>query len=102
MIILETSYEYASRPVTALNELAILDMMGHQGWEMIDLGPNRVHFRRPRRRAALIAWEYQRKTSAADTRLHQEMLNRGWMPAGDWALFHYFKRPARLLPDDVA
>jgi hypothetical protein len=51
MVTVETDYEYRSRSATALNELAILDQMGREGWELIDLGPFNLHFQRPRVRA---------------------------------------------------
>jgi hypothetical protein len=94
MITVETGYEYASRNATALNEMAILDRMGREGWELIDFGPRRLHFRRPRDRAAIARWEYARRTAVFGDRVRQEMRAQGWQPAGTWVLLRYFKRQA--------
>jgi hypothetical protein len=93
MVTVDTDYEYRSRSATALNELAILDTMGREGWEVIDLGPFNLHFRRPRVRAAVVPWEYARRTALPGAHVRQAMRAQGWGCTGDWVLFHYLKRP---------
>ena len=93
ILTLGTKYEYTSRTVTAMNEPVILEWMGKWGWEMIDIGPSSLYFQRPRDRATIIPWVYARLTAVLGDRGRQEMRAQGWEPAGDWVLFHYFKRP---------
>ena len=88
-----TMWDYRTREATDLTEDEILNEVGEEGWELIDLGPMALHLRRPHDRALHIQWEYVRHDGAINAEERQHLLTQGWQPASHSAAFHYFKRP---------
>ena len=95
MTLTQAKWEYSDRLATALDEVGLLERMGHEGWEMIGIGPLVINFRRPEENAFRCAWEHRRLNGALASRTRQSLEDEGWLYCGTWmGVFHYFKRPA--------
>lgn len=89
------TWEYQDRLAVAFNEIAVLEQMGEEGWELISFGPLVLNFRRPEDPALRVRWHYQRRQGLLSHRHRQDVEREGWVFAGSWmATYHYFKRPA--------
>jgi hypothetical protein len=85
------TWNYARRKATALDEVKILEEMGREGWELVDLGAYYLEFRRPVDEEKAAKWEYERYGGLNHKGVRRDKLSREWEPAGRWALFLYFK-----------
>ncbi|GAA5502012.1 hypothetical protein Dxin01_01751 [Deinococcus xinjiangensis] len=87
-------FEYTTRNANAFSELDTLKDMGELGWELTDVGLNRLDFRRPTDTQAT-KWLYQRLSGGLTNAQKQELAAQGWQFVVSWMgmAFHYFKRP---------
>lgn len=86
------TWKYTRRTATAFDEVGILDEMGREGWELIDLGVLYLEFRQPVDDQRVTTWEYHRHLGLAHGDVRRQRLADGWEPAGRWGPFLYFKR----------
>jgi hypothetical protein len=70
--------------VGAASEEDLLAEEGQAGRELVDADATRLLFRQTERR-----WDHLRSVGP----LSSEELADGWMPAAEWFVFHYYKRP---------
>lgn len=90
----EADWEYQTRSATALNEWGILRDMGELGWELTDVGPGKLEFRRPTTKPHT-KWLYQRLSGPLSEQQKQELIQQGWQFVASWlgVVFQYFKLP---------
>lgn len=60
MTTLNEAWEIQEKTATAFNEVAVLETMGEDGWEMTGFGAAALHFRRPENAGLHRTWEYKR------------------------------------------
>ncbi len=97
MIALNETWEHAKKTATALDEKAVLEQMGEEGWEMTGFGLANLQFRRPTNATLRRKWEYERVTGLMTQSTRVELEKQSWSFLGNWlGTFHYFKREARL------
>ncbi len=91
--------EYLQRTfrATAFDEVDILFKVGQEGWELTGVGPYALYCRRPLISEQTYHWEYMRRTGVNGSKILREMEAAGWMPCGQWVVFHYFKRKVQTL-----
>jgi DNA-binding XRE family transcriptional regulator len=96
MIALNETWEYKKKTATALNELAVLEQMGEEGWEMTGFGLAALHFRRPENADLRRRWDYKRVNGLLTNANRTEVEKQSWRFLGSWmGTFHYFKREER-------
>jgi hypothetical protein len=74
---------------TALNEMAMLEVEGQAGRELIDTGPLKLYLRQTERR-----WAYERMAGIFPDSVRRQMERDGWTWVSTWYPFLYFKRDA--------
>jgi len=79
---------------TAFDEMAILQVAGRDGWELLDVGAYALYCQRPADKTQFKRWEYLRRVGIDHNGIIEEMIADRWQPCGHWVLFHYFKRQA--------
>ena len=96
MIALQESWTYKKKIATAFSEMAVLETMGEEGWEMTGFGAAALHFRRPETADLRRKWEYRRVNGLLTKADRGELEKQSWSFLGNWmGTFHYFKREAR-------
>lgn len=74
-------------PLTAFDEMEVLEREGLQGWQLVDFGPY-FHVVEASDRP----WEHRRVPFAVGSRLRR-LEAEGWTPVGAWFPWRYLKRP---------
>ncbi|GHF72924.1 hypothetical protein GCM10017782_08170 [Deinococcus ficus] len=84
----------ASRPATPDTDGPVLHRMGLDGWELIGVAPDMLHFRRPAEQPAQ-QWAYDRLDGDLPAGTQAERARSGWAYVASWPgrALHYFKRP---------
>ena len=96
MTALNEIWEFKKKSATAINEVAVLEAMGEDGWEMTGFGAAALHFRRPENAGLRRKWEYNRVNGLLTNSGRTELEKQAWSFLGNWmGVFHYFKREAR-------
>jgi len=85
-------WHYRTFRATAFDEMEILFKSGHEGWELLNVGPYALYCRRLVENNAIVRWEYSRRTGTRPEKIMKEMAEDSWQPCGQWIVFHYFKR----------
>lgn len=76
-------------PLTAFNEMEVLEREGREGWHVVDFGPFTHVVERSDH-----PWEYRRVPFAVGPRLRR-LEDEGWIAVGAWFPWCYLKRPLR-------
>lgn len=87
----ESGWQYQDRLATAFDEVAVLDQMGGEGWELTHFGPLVLHFLRSADPGARRRWEYLRLIEPFGNG-RERVEGDGWVYAGSWGFIHYFER----------
>jgi len=82
-------------PLTAFDEMEVLDREGREGWHLVDFGPF-FHVVEASERP----WEHRRVPFALGSRLRR-LEAEGWTPVGAWFPWRYFKRPSAASKEPV-
>ena len=81
-------HKLIERSATAFNEMGILELEGHRGRELVALGPMTLGLIQTERQC-----EYRREIALSSAAKKAMLGEQGWLHAGTWYPFLYFKRP---------